>query len=131
MKRDQAFEIINEYFESWIKKDIKMFSKVLHEAAIVRECTGAVMEGKSELVSWFTHWNNSENKVEYWQIKKLGFDEENQTAFVEWRFKCLYDAKQYEWDGASLVYFKDSQIFELNEYEMKQMKFFPYSGFIK
>lgn len=32
--------------EAWIKKDIKMFSKVVHEAAIVRECTGAVMEGK-------------------------------------------------------------------------------------
>lgn len=48
MKRDQAFEIINEYFESWIKKDINMFSKVVHEAA----STGAVMEGRSELVSW-------------------------------------------------------------------------------
>lgn len=53
--------------------------------------------------------------MEYWQIKKLGFDEENQTAFVEWRFKCVYGAKQYEWDGASIVYFKDSQIIELNE----------------
>lgn len=79
-----------------------MFSKVVHNAAIIRECTGAVMEGKNELVNWFTQWNNSDNKVDYWEIKEIGFDEASKAAFVEWRFKCLYDAQEYEWDGASI-----------------------------
>ncbi|WP_043891125.1 nuclear transport factor 2 family protein [Paenibacillus sp. Aloe-11] len=126
MNRNQAFRIIGEYFESWIKKDTEIFNKVIHDAAIIRECTGAVMEGKNELVNWFTQWNNSDNKVDCWEIKEIGFDEASEAAFVEWRFKCLYDAQEYEWDGASIVYFKDSLIIELNEYKMKQNKFFPY-----
>lgn len=126
MNRNQASIIISEYFESWIKKDIEMFSRVVHDAAIIRECTGAVMEGKNELLIWFAQWNDSDNKVDYWEIKEIGFDEVRNVAFVEWRFKCLYDGKEYEWDGSSIVYFKESLIIELNEYEMKQDKFFPY-----
>ncbi|GGH27434.1 nuclear transport factor 2 family protein [Paenibacillus segetis] len=126
MNRNQTSIIINEYFESWIKKDMEMFTKVVHDEAIIRECTGAVMEGKNELENWFTQWNNSDNKVDYWTIKEIGYDEVRNVAFVEWRFKCLFDAKEYEWEGSSIVYFKDSLIIELNEYEMKQDKFFPY-----
>lgn len=126
MNRNQVTKTVSDYFESWIKKDIGMFSNVIHDAAIITECTGAVMEGKDELVSWFTQWNNSDNKVEYWTIKEIGFDETRNVAFVEWRFKCIYDTKEYEWDGSSIVYFKESLIIELNEYEMKQMKFYPY-----
>lgn len=126
MNRNQVTSIVNDYFESWVKKDIGMFSNVIHDAVIVRECTGAVMEGKEELVKWFTHWNQSNNKVDYWTIKEIGFDERRNVAFVEWTFKCIYDATEYVWDGASIVYFKESLIIELNEYEMKIEKFYPY-----
>lgn len=131
MNRNEASQIIREYFESWIKKDIAMFGKVVHEEAIVRECTGAVMQGKDELKNWFHQWNESDNKVDYWAIQEIGNDEARNAAFVEWKFKCFYEAKEYEWDGASIVYFKESLIIELNEYEMKQDKFHPYRGIVK
>lgn len=131
LDRNQASKLIDQYFESWIKQDLELFSKVVHEKAVIRECTGAVMEGKAELASWFTQWNNGDNRVDYWGIKEIEFDEVSQVAFVEWIFKCFYEAKDYEWDGVSVVRFKEALIIELNEYEMKRDKFFPYrSSFI-
>ncbi|WHX50923.1 hypothetical protein QNH46_09900 [Paenibacillus woosongensis] len=53
MNRDKAIEIINLYFESWMEKDFHKFIKVMHNEAIVRECTGAVIAGKDELRRWF------------------------------------------------------------------------------
>ncbi|CAH0121107.1 hypothetical protein PAE9249_03633 [Paenibacillus sp. CECT 9249] len=126
MNRDQATQIIRQYFESWVKKDMEMFRSVLHDKAIVRECNGTVIEGRDELTNWFTQWNGNDNKVEYWTIKSVGFDEIVNTAFVEWIFKCVYDAQEYEWEGSSIVYFRNSLLYELNEYEMKREKFYPY-----
>jgi ketosteroid isomerase-like protein len=126
LNRNQVTKIINDYFESWVKKDLESFCNVIHDKVIVRECTGAVIEGKHEVINWFTQWNISDNKVDYWTIKELGLDETRDIAFVEWRFKCIFDAKMYEWDGSSIIYFKESLIIELNEYEMKQDKFYPY-----
>lgn len=67
MNRDRAIKIIHEYFESWTSKDIDLFNQNLHDGAVVRECNGAVIQGRDD---------------------------------------CL--------------------IFEINEYEMKQEKFYPY-----
>lgn len=126
MNRDKAIETITIYFESWLEKNSIKFTKVMHDEAIVRECTGAVIEGKDELKRWFTEWNESGNTVIQWEIHNFGFDKERMSAFVEWKFKCIFEGKEYEWDGSSIVYFRDSFIVELNEYEMKQEKFFPY-----
>ncbi|WP_055108638.1 nuclear transport factor 2 family protein [Paenibacillus ihumii] len=126
MNRDKAIEIVTLYFESWMEKDFIKFTKVMHDEAIVRECTGAVIEGKDELTRWFTEWNEGENTVLKWISHNFGFDKERMSAFVEWKFKCIFEGKEYEWDGSSIVYFRDSFIVELNEYEMKQEKFFPY-----
>lgn len=114
------------YFESWVEEDFEKFASSLDDEAIVRECTGAIIEGRDELHRWFTEWNKSDNKVVYWNIKHIGFDKEKMSAFVEWKFKCIFEGKECEWDGSSIVYFKDSLIVELNEYEMKQEKFYPY-----
>lgn len=126
MNRDQAIEIINLYFEAWVEKNFGKFAKVVHDNAIVRECTGAVIEGKDELYRWFREWNQGSNEVVHWKISYIGYDKEQMAAFVEWSFKCVYDGVEYEWDGSSTVKFKDALIVELNEYEMKLEKFHPY-----
>lgn len=126
MNRDKAVETITLYFESWVRKDFEKFTRVMHDKAIVRECTGAIIEGKDELSRWFTQWNESGNKVISWIINDIGFDKERMSAFVEWKFQCIFEGKEYKWDGSSIVYFMDSLIVELNEYEMKQGKFSPY-----
>lgn len=126
MHRNDAVDTITFYFESWVENDFSKFSRVIHDEAIVRECTGAIIEGKDELRKWFAQWNENGNRVVHWIIEYIGFDKESVSAFVEWKFKCIFEGKEYEWNGASIVYFRDSLIIELNEYEMKQEKFFPY-----
>lgn len=126
MNRDQATGLITSYFESWVEQNADQFRRTIHEDGVVRECTGAVIQGKHQLERWFTEWNESGNKVLYWNIHHIGYDPEKLSAFVEWSFKCCFEGIEYEWDGASVVYFRDALIVELNEYEMKREKFHPY-----
>lgn len=127
MEKEKVISLINDYFKAWVKKDKKLFLSTLHNEAIVRECTGAVCQGKTALEAWFTDWNKGTNRVDYWKIKSFGYDKENSTAYVEWIFKCLYENEEYEWEGASIIYFKDDLIIGINEYEMKTDKFYPYN----
>lgn len=126
LSRNQAEDLIKTYFHSWIEKNFEQFTSVIHDEAIVRECTGAVIEGKAELHRWFKEWNDSGNQVVFWKIHTIGYDKERTSAFVEWTFKCIFEEQEYEWDGCSMVHFRDSLIVELNEYEMKREKFHPY-----
>jgi len=126
LKRDLAKQLTRQYFESWVTADNERFIKTLHDKAVVRECNGTVIEGMEQLKAWFSEWNEHGNSVEYWDIKVFGWDEEADTAFVEWTFKCVYDNQEYEWDGSSIIYFRDSLIYEINEYEMKKEKFYPF-----
>lgn len=126
MNRKLAEELITRYINAWVNKDFETFKQVVHHQACVRECTGAVITSKAELHRWFTEWNRSDNQVVYWHIHYIGYDEGGNKAFVEWSFKCIYESHHYEWDGASIVSFRDALISELNEYEMKQKKLFPY-----
>ncbi|MFA5015586.1 MAG: nuclear transport factor 2 family protein [Actinomycetota bacterium] len=127
MKKEAAKELIEKYIEAWKEKDLKMFLDVLHDHAEVRECTGAEYLGKKTLEKWFTSWNQGTNRVIYWEIKSFGFDRKKSAAFVEWKFKCSYENKEYEFEGSSAVYFKDGLILKVNEYEMKLEKFYPYN----
>lgn len=54
MNREMVDQRITMYFESWVEKDFNKFISVIHDNAIVRECTGAVIEGKEALQRWFT-----------------------------------------------------------------------------
>ena len=104
-----------------------MFLSVLYDQVEVRENTGAIYQGKKTLEKWFTSWNRGANKVIYWEINSFGFDEKKSAAFVEWNFKCKYENKEHEFEGSSIVYFKDNLIFGINEYEMKLEKSYPYN----
>lgn len=127
MEKEAAKKLIEKYIKAWKEKDFKMLLSVLHEQAEVRESTGAVYQGKETLEKWFISWNQGTNKVIYWEINSFGFDEKREVAFIEWKFKCSYENKEYEFEGSSIVYFKDNLIFGINEYEMKLEKFYPYN----
>lgn len=125
--RKAAEALVNAYMASWLQQDTDLFASVLHEEAIVRECTGAVIAGKEELNRWFRQWHESGNRVTVWALRRIGFDETCGAAFAEWTFQCEYEGRTYTWDGSSIVRFRDGLIAEINEYEMKQEKFRPYS----
>lgn len=127
MEKEAAKELIEKYIKAWKEKDLDLFLSVLHNLVEVRECTGAIYQDKETLEKWFIDWNQGTNKVIYWEIKSFGFDKKKSAAFVEWKFKCSYENKEYEFEGSSAVYFKDGLILKVNEYEMKLEKFYPYS----
>lgn len=127
MEEKIARELIEKYFKAWKEKDLKMFLSVLHNQIEVRESTGAVYQGKKILGKWFASWNQGTNEVIYWEINSFGFDEKREAAFIEWKFKCKYENKEYEFEGSSIVYFNDNLIFGINEYEMKLEKSYPYN----
>lgn len=120
MERVRARELTDRYFTAWLDADIAAFLSCLHRKAVVRECTGAAFEGLEELERWFGEWNRGENRVTQWEVSSWGFDEGEESAFIEWEFRCLYEGTEYEWLGASVVHFRDERILELNEYERKR-----------
>jgi len=126
MNRDRAIDLIRRYFKAWVDMDFDLFAGTVHDDATVRENTGAVMEGREQLHRGFAWWTRSNNEVDYRNIHRIFYDEEQQTAFVEWTFKCRYEGQEYEWDGSSAITFRDSLIYEINEYEAKKEKHYPY-----
>ena len=126
MNREKAFEKINQYFTSWIEKDVNLFESVLHDESVIRECTGTVIQGRDQLNRWFIQWNRNGNEVVSWEIKNIGYDSERMNAFVEWNFICKFMSRKYEFEGSSIIYFENSLIKEINEYEMKKKKSCPY-----
>jgi hypothetical protein len=126
MNRDKVFEKINQYFTSWIEKDFNLFESVLHDESVIRECTGTVIQGRDQLNGWFLQWNGNGNEVVSWEIKNIGYDSESLNAFVEWNFICKFKSRKYEFEGSSIICFENSLIKEINEYEMKKKKSYPY-----
>lgn len=126
MEEETVKKLIEKYIKGWKDRDLEMLLSVLHAQIEVRECTGAVYQGKETLEKWFTDWNQGTNKILYWKINSLSFDENKSVAFFEWKFKCFFEDKEYEFEGLSIIYFKDKLIFRIKEYEMKLEKFYPY-----
>jgi len=119
------FEIINNYLQAWLKKDIAIFMEVLDENVRIEECYGPYYIGKTECQKWFRNWNApTENKVISWEIKD--YWEVEETAFATWTFECSYKSEHILFDGISLVKFADGKITCLKEFEMKHEKFRPY-----
>jgi len=85
MNRDRAIDLISRYFKAWVDMDFDLFAGTVHDDATVRENTGAVMEGREQLHRWFAWWTRSNNEVDYWNIHRIFYDEEQQTAFVDGR----------------------------------------------
>jgi len=104
-----------------------MLLPVLHDKIEIWECTGAVYLGKRTFERWFNDWYQGTNRILYWEIKSFGFDERKSAAFIEWKFKCCYKDKEYQFEGSSVIYFKDELIFKMNEYETKLEKSYPYN----
>ncbi len=127
MKEETAKDLIEKYIRGWKDNDLEILLPVLHDEVELWECTGAVYQGKRTIERWFTDWYQGTNRILYWEIKSFGFDEKNSTAFIEWKFKCRHENKEHEFEGSSVIYFKDELIFKINEYETKLEKFYPYN----
>lgn len=117
-------EIIEKYFQAWINDDIEFVKENFSENAFYSECYGPEYRGLAQILKWFEDWQKKGRVLE-WKIKRTF--EQNQTLTVEWHFKCDYDGKADEFDGATIADFDDDmKISKICEFQSKSEHFCPY-----
>ena len=116
-------EVINKYFNAWVKKDISMIENLFSEDCVYSECFGEEYHGEKQILRWFSDWNRSGSILE-WSAKRV-FEFEN-TMIVESFFKCFVE-KEFACDAVSVFRFNDDgKICEVREYWSKLEHHCPY-----
>ena len=128
MDRTTAEILIRQYFQSWLQQDIALFLSTLSPKIEVLECYGPVYSGLAETQDWFHDWHTRPEKgtVTRWDILRLIYDEQQETAAVEWDFECVYDGNVGSFLGASLFRFDETKITGIREYKMEKEQYRPY-----
>jgi len=117
--------IIKEYFESWINKDINTIEKHFVNDIKYIECYGPEYNGINQIRQWFTDWNRGNNVLQ-WDIIKY-FVCKN-IIIVEWFFKCEYNKNTSSFDGVSIIEFNENnKIISVQEFQSKSEHIFPYN----
>ena len=115
---------IEKYFQAWIDVDLDTVKKVFSDDVIYTECYGPEYHGLSQIVRWFTDWNQKGRVLE-WTIKRMV--EQDKTIVVEWYFSCDYEGNVDGFDGVTIADFNDSgKIFRLREFQSKPEHNYPY-----
>ena len=103
----------NIFNDSWIK-DIDAVKEIFSDDIIYSECYGPVYNGIGQIIRWFEDWNRK-GTVLQWNIKRV-IGSEN-TAVVEWYFKCDYEGNVDGFDGVTIAEFDaDMKICDLKEF---------------
>lgn len=115
---------IRSYFSAWLKKDVEPLEDIFAENAVYSECYGPEYHGLSQIISWFSDWNEKGQVLE-WSIKRLlpcG-----SSLVVEWHFVCSYENNTDAFDGVSVVDFDENmKIARLCEFQSKAEHYYPY-----
>ena len=118
--------LMERYAKVWMDRDHKGFLEMLDDCVHVKECTGDTYNGKDVCRLWFEGWHEGGNRVIDWQVVNEWQLGEN--SFSCWRFTCLYQGKEYTFDGMSHFRLNGDRIIELNEYSQETDSKYPYGG---
>lgn len=118
MNKDKAILLTDNYFKAWLTKDFKLFSSVLHQDIIVKECIGDIYNSKEVAEKWFKSFNIN-NSVLKWDIYEYLYDFENETLIPLWVFRLSYEGNEFGFKGTSIIRFKDELIHSIDEYQME------------
>ena len=117
-------EIIRKYFQAWINKDIEAVKEIFSDNVVYSECYGPEYHGLSQILRWFSDWNNKGRVLE-WTIKRIMVF--NGTAIAEWYFKCDHDGNVSGFGGVTIADFDaDGKIAKLCEFQSKSEHCYPY-----
>ena len=117
-------QVIQQYFDAWISKDINILEQVFADDIIYTECYGPQYHGLKQILRWFDDWNRRGSVLE-WTIKRTF--ETDSTIIVEWYFKCDYDQKVSGFDGVTIADFnEEGKIFCLSEFKSETDHIYPY-----
>jgi hypothetical protein len=117
--------VIKQYFNSWIQKDIGIIEKHFSKNIKYIESYGPEYNGINQIKQWFNNWNNGNNLLK-WDIKR--FIENKNTIAVEWFFECEYNREISFFDGVSIIEFDENdRIILVKEFQSKADHIFPYN----
>ncbi len=115
---------LRAYFAAWLQNDIKIVKNTFSEDAVYTECYGPEYHGLSQILQWFTDWNQRGRVLE-WRIKRML--EQDGSLVAEWYFSCNYDGEIGGFDGVTVADFNaDGKIHRLCEYQSKAEHYYPY-----
>ncbi|MEE3426249.1 MAG: nuclear transport factor 2 family protein [Erysipelotrichaceae bacterium] len=117
-------QILKEYFDSWISKDVEVVKRTFANDVVYTECYGPQYHGLDQVVRWFNDWNENDSVLE-WTIKRT-IEKEN-TIVVEWYFKCDCNNKVSGFDGVTIADFDENgKIVRLSEFRSDSDHIYPY-----
>ena len=117
-------KIIQKYFKAWLDQDIDVLADIFSNDIIYTECYGPEYHGLTQILQWFTDWNQK-GRVLDWTIKHL--IEKDNTIVAEWFFKCEFEGNVDQFDGVTIADFdKNGKIKRLCEYQSRSDHYYPY-----
>lgn len=114
MNADLAKQLIRRYVDGWREGDATKILDTVTEDCVVVESHGPTYHGKDQIARWVDTWFGAGGEVLVWEIRSLEVLDE--TGFFEWSFGCKWLGERYDFDGASVVRFRDEKIALLREY---------------
>ena len=100
-------------------KDNDVVKGIFSDDIIYSECHGSVYKGIGQIIRWFEDW------VLQWDVNQVIVSEN--TAIVEWYFKCNYEGNVDGFDGVTIAEFDaDMKIYNLKEFQSKAEHCYPY-----
>ena len=111
---EAADRLIRQYVEGWREGDAAKILDTVTEDCVIIESHGPTYRGKDQVVRWVDTWFGAGGDVLAWEIRSL--EATLEAAYFEWSFACKWLEEKYEFEGASVVRFRDEKIAAIREY---------------
>jgi hypothetical protein len=109
-----AKKLVEQYMCGWKEAKIETVLATLNEDCIVTECYGPIYRGRDKVQLWMEKWFGEGNRVLQWDIHSFFVGEDS--AALEWGFKCLWHGTESYFEGSSIVQFRGEKIQSIREY---------------
>lgn len=110
----QIRKIFLQYCSGWEKGSLEDILLPLHNDIYIKECYGPEYFGKPQVKAWAKKWLSESSHVS-WKLKRI--IKQGNTLASEWKFAFRKkDGTRREFDGASLVDFREGKIIRILEF---------------
>jgi len=109
-----ANRLIRQYVDGWREGDAAKILGTVTDDCVITESHGPTYRGKDQVARWVDTWFGAGGEVLAWDIRS--FETLGEAACFEWSFTCKWLGERYEFEGASVVRFRDEKIASIREY---------------
>lgn len=109
-----AERLIRQYVDGWREGDAAKILASVTGDCVVTESHGPTYHGAEQIARWVDTWFGAGGEVLAWEVRSL--EATRAAACFEWSFACKWLEERYEFEGASIVRFRDEKIAAIREY---------------